>query len=59
MRPSEVETLWKFREALMELYTKVGSDSRDKIYLAYEISDVLKELLEYYDSCFGSELKNE
>ena len=57
MRPSEIELCWKFRKTVLELYKNVGAQSRDKIYLAYEVRDVLKELLEYYDSLFSDILE--
>lgn len=56
MRPNEVERLKAFREAYMKVYTGFGKAGRDKLWPGYEITNVLKQLAEYYDNLFRADL---
>ena len=40
----------------MKVYTGFGKAGRDKLWPGYEITNVLKQLAEYYDNLFRADL---
>ena len=56
MRPKEVEKLKAFREAYLKVYTGFGNQGRDKVWVGYEVTGILKQLVEFYDNLFREEL---
>ncbi|MAG26406.1 hypothetical protein CMI47_12725 [Candidatus Pacearchaeota archaeon] len=56
MRPTEIEKLQKFRESVINLYTKFGQEAREKIWINHEVKSDIKRLIRYYDELFKDEL---
>jgi|TARA_Y100000310_G_scaffold328808_1_gene397548 hypothetical protein len=56
MRPSEVEKIINFRNAMMQVYVSAGKGGRDKVWVGHELITVFKELLEHYDSLFSDNI---
>ena len=56
MRPSEVEKIAGFRNALLKIYANIGSGGRDRKWTTVELTDELKRLLEFYDKLFSENI---
>jgi hypothetical protein len=58
MKPTEVDKIRLFRDALMKTYVDIGNSGREKLWIGHEIIGGFKGLLEYYDSLFANDLLN-
>ncbi|MEK6884251.1 MAG: hypothetical protein AABY22_31765 [Nanoarchaeota archaeon] len=57
MKPTELEKLVKFREALVKVYVGAGKGGKDKIWAAAEVIAEMKRLIEHFDNMFKDNLQ--
>lgn len=58
MRPTEVDKIKSFRDALMKIYTVIGKGGNDKLWTGRELIKEFKGLFEYYDALFKDNITN-